>query len=54
MIGAGKVLADLTPGPRSVPAPLACGLQTLDGILVTDQGAQHGRPDTGLRRDRWH
>ena len=39
LITAGTVLATLAPGPRAAPEPLACGLQTLDGILVTDQGA---------------
>ena len=39
LITAGTVLATLAPGPRAAPAPLACGLQTLDGILVADQGA---------------
>ena len=34
IIGAGTVLAELTPGPRAAPAPLACGLGTLDAILV--------------------
>jgi len=38
VIGAGQVLADLTPGPRAAPAPLACGLGTLDAILVTKPG----------------
>jgi hypothetical protein len=38
IIGAGKVLADLTPGPRAAPAPLACGLGTVDAILVTEPG----------------
>jgi hypothetical protein len=37
-IGAGKVLADLTPGPRAAPSPLACGLGTLDAILVAEHG----------------
>jgi hypothetical protein len=39
LITAGTALASLTPGPREAPAPLVCGLQTLDSILVTDQGA---------------
>jgi hypothetical protein len=38
IIGAGKVLADLAPGPRAAPAPLACGLGTVDAILVTEPG----------------
>jgi hypothetical protein len=39
IIGAGKVLADLTtPGPRAAPGPLACGLGTVDAILVTEPG----------------
>jgi hypothetical protein len=40
IIGAGKVLADLAPGPRAAPAPLACGLGTLDDILIADTGPE--------------
>jgi Sigma-70 region 2 len=38
VIDAGKALADLTPGPRAAPAPLACGPGALDAILVTEPG----------------
>jgi hypothetical protein len=44
LITAGTVLANLAPGPREAPAPLACGLQTLDSILVADQGATSDGP----------
>ena len=44
LITAGTVLASLAPVPRAAPAPLACGLETLDGILVADQAAASGSP----------
>ena len=36
LISARQVLASLAPGPRAAPAPLACGLGTLNDILLTE------------------
>jgi hypothetical protein len=44
LITAGTVLATLAPGPRAAPAPLACGLGTLDGVLVITGDAASDRP----------
>lgn len=44
LITAGTVLASLAPVPRDAPAPLACGLEALDGILVANQGAASDSP----------
>ena len=44
LITAGTVLASLPPGPRAAPAPLACGLGTLNGILVVTGSAASDSP----------
>ena len=38
LIGASQVLASLARGSRTLPTPLACGLSTLDDILITGDG----------------
>jgi hypothetical protein len=55
LISAGQVLASLAPGPRAAPAALACGLGTLNDILLTGPeteptlicGATGGSDDRG-------